>query len=219
MVRAIAYFRTSSAANTDGDSVHRQARAVEAFARASGYELDSCFWDAAVSGADPVESRPGFAGLLAQAGSAGVSVVLVEGADRFARSMLAQELGLSRLTAMGIRLITSVGVDLTDDSNPERVMIRHMAGAVAQYDKAKTVQRLRAGRERVRAATGRCEGRKAHVDLNPGLAREVRRLARRNPKTGRVRSLREIAVELAGLGFVAKGGRPYSPNVVSGMLR
>jgi len=219
MTRAIAYFRTSSATNTDGDSVHRQARAVEAFATAAGYDLDSCFWDAAVSGADPVESRPGFSALLRHAAESGALAILVESADRFARSILAQELGLARLTALGVRLITTAGVDLTDDSNPERVMIRHMAGAVAQYDKAKTVQRLRAGRDRVRASMGRCEGRKSHIENQPGLEREVRRLARRNPKTGKVRSLRQIATELASLGFVAKGGRPLSPNVVSGMLR
>lgn len=218
MTRAIAYFRTSSAANTDGDSVHRQARAVAAFSIAAGYELDSCFWDAAVSGADPVESRPGFAALLDRAVEAGVSAVLIENADRFARDLLAQELGLRQLAALGVRVVTAAGLDLSDDSSPERLLMRQIAGAVAGYDKAKTVQRLRAARDRKRALTGRCEGRKAHVETHPGLAREARRLARRNPKTGRVRSLRQIAAELAALGFAGKGGRPYSPNVVSGMI-
>ena len=218
MTRAIAYFRTSSATNADGDSVHRQARDVEAFASTTGYELDSCFWDAAVSGADPVESRPGFAALIAHAVNAGVSAVLIESADRFARDLLAQELGLRQLAALGVRVITASGLDLSDDSSPERLLMRQIAGAVAGYDKAKTVQRLRASRERKRALTGRCEGRKSHVDIHPGLSREVRRLARRNPKTGKVRSLRQIAAELASLGFVANGGRTLSPNVVAGML-
>jgi DNA invertase Pin-like site-specific DNA recombinase len=191
---------------------------VELYANAAGYDLDSCFWDAAVSGADPVESRPGFAALLKHVVESGVAVVLVESADRFARSILAQELGLAHLASLNVRLVTSGGVDLTDDSNPERVMIRHMAGAVAQYDKAKTVQRLRAGRDRVRAVTGRCEGRKAYTDLRPGLAREARRLARRNPKTGKVRSLRQIAVELAALGYPASSGKPLSHSVVREIL-
>lgn len=215
---SIAYFRTSAAANVEGDSVHRQARAVEAFAATTGYALDSCFWDAAVSGADPIESRPGFSALLAHALNSGVRVILVESADRFARSILAQELGLIRLSSAGIRLITTGGLDLTDDSNPERVMVRIMAGAVVMYDKAKTVQRLRAGRDRRRAETGRCEGRKSHIELNADLLRQTRRLARRNPKTGRVRSLRQIADELSALGYVGKGGRPYSHTVIARIL-
>lgn len=218
MPLAIAYFRTSAAANVEGDSVHRQARAVEGFAAGAGYDLDSCFWDAAVSGADPIESRPGFSALLDHAVAARVQVILVESADRFARSILSQELGLRLLAAAGVRLVTSAGVDLTDDTSPERVMMRHMAGAIAQYDKDKTVQRLKAGRDRVRREKGRCEGRKAHTAHHPKLEREARRLARKNPKTGRVRSLREIAVELAGLGFTAKSGNPYSHTVVARIL-
>ena len=41
IVQAIAYFRTSSAANVgeDKDTLKRQRAAVEAFAKAAGYEL------------------------------------------------------------------------------------------------------------------------------------------------------------------------------------
>jgi DNA invertase Pin-like site-specific DNA recombinase len=43
------------------------------------------FNDPAVSGADPLESRPGFAALLDRVENYGVRVVLVEDASRFAR--------------------------------------------------------------------------------------------------------------------------------------
>jgi DNA invertase Pin-like site-specific DNA recombinase len=58
-VEAVAYIRTSSAANvgTDKDSDKRQRAAIEAFAKRSGYELTGAFYDPAVSGADPIE-RP-----------------------------------------------------------------------------------------------------------------------------------------------------------------
>jgi DNA invertase Pin-like site-specific DNA recombinase len=57
---AIAYLRTSSAANvgTDKDSDKRQRAAIEAFAKRAGYELVDEFYDAAVSGADPIDMRP-----------------------------------------------------------------------------------------------------------------------------------------------------------------
>jgi DNA invertase Pin-like site-specific DNA recombinase len=54
--KALAYYRTSSAANVgaDKDSGKRQRAAVEAYAKAAGYEIVETFYDAAVSGADPV---------------------------------------------------------------------------------------------------------------------------------------------------------------------
>ena len=61
---ALAYLRTSSAANVGGDSDVRQRTAIAAYASANGLEIVGEFYDAAVSGADPVESRPGFAAML-----------------------------------------------------------------------------------------------------------------------------------------------------------
>jgi DNA invertase Pin-like site-specific DNA recombinase len=63
-VEAVAYIRTSSAANvgSDKDNDKRQPRAIEAFAKAAGYNIVAEFYDAAVSGADPVAEREGFAG-------------------------------------------------------------------------------------------------------------------------------------------------------------
>src|SRR3954466_11753185 len=64
---AVAYFRTSSAANVgaDKDSVQRQRDAVTAYAKAHGLEVVREFYDAAVSGADPIDQRPGFVEMLA----------------------------------------------------------------------------------------------------------------------------------------------------------
>ena len=57
--KAVAYLRTSSRTNVgaDKDSDKRQRAAIEAYAKAAGYEIVEEFYDAAVSGADPVE-RP-----------------------------------------------------------------------------------------------------------------------------------------------------------------
>ena len=45
-----------------------------------------------------------------------------------------------------------------------------------------------------------------------------KRLARRSPKTGEKRSLREIAVELAALGHVNGLGRPFAAAQVRRLL-
>lgn len=64
--QAVAYLRTSSAANVgaDKDSERRQGEAVQVFARSAGYEIIESYYDAAVSGADAVTARPGFSAML-----------------------------------------------------------------------------------------------------------------------------------------------------------
>ena len=142
---ALAYYRTSSAANvgTDKDSEKRQRQAIESFAKRGGFELVAEFYDAAVSGADPIQDRPGFAALLDRIEDNGVRTVLVEDASRFARELMAQELGITLLINRGVRLLTASGDDLTASDDPSRKMMRQIAGAFAEYEKARLVHKLR----------------------------------------------------------------------------
>jgi DNA invertase Pin-like site-specific DNA recombinase len=114
-------------------------------------------------------------------------------------------------------VLTTNGDDLTDTSDPSRVIMRQIAGSFAQYEKARVVAKLRAARERVRANKGKCEGRKSYLERDPDLVRQAKRLHRRSPK-GRRRSLREIAHELAAMGYVNKSGRLYSASCIRSML-
>ena len=50
------------------------------------------------------------------------------------------------------------------------------------------------------------------------VGKEARRLARKNPKTGQVRSLREISAELSKLGHNGPSGKPYGAESVKHML-
>ncbi len=216
---AIAYLRTSSAANVGGDSDQRQREAIQAYARGAGLEVVAEFYDAAVSGADPIEERPGFAAMLERIEGNGVKLVLVEDASRFARSVIAQELGVLVMAERGVRVLTASGDDLTNTDDPAKVMMRQIAGAFAQYEKARLVAKLKGARDRKSVQAGkRIEGRKGYDDTNPELVREAKRLARRNPKTGKTRSLREIATELAGLGHVTASGKPFSASQVQRLL-
>jgi DNA invertase Pin-like site-specific DNA recombinase len=217
--RALAYLRTSSAQNLGGDSDARQRAAIARFARAHGLELVGEFHDAAVSGADPIETRPGFAALLARLEGNGVRVVLVEDASRFARSVIAQELGVLAMRARGVRVLTAAGEDLTSTEDPAKVMMRQIAGAFAQYEKARLVAKLQGARDRKSAERGRrVEGRKSHAERNPELARAAKRLARKSPRTGRRRSLRGIAQALAELGFRTARGHAFSASQVQRLL-
>jgi DNA invertase Pin-like site-specific DNA recombinase len=46
--------------------------------------------------------------------------------------------------------------------DPTRVLMRQIFGAIAQYEKAMIVAKLRGARERMKAKEGRCEGRKPY---------------------------------------------------------
>lgn len=219
LTEAVAYIRTSSAANVgpDKDSDKRQLAAITAFAKRAGYVLVDTFNDAAVSGVDPIETRPGFARLLDKIEDNGVRTVIVEDASRFARELVTQELGILLLIERGVRVLTAGGDDLTDTSDPSRVMMRQIAGSFAQYEKTRLVAKLRAARERKRAAAGKCEGRKSISELHPDVALEAKRLRRKLPKGGRM-SLRQVAAELAKRGHLNERGKPFSPSSVLSIL-
>ena len=82
LVQAIRYLRTSSVTNAgqDKDSEKRQRLAIERYAKQAGFDVVDWFNDPAVSGADPIESRPGFGALLDRVEDNGVRIVLIEDA-------------------------------------------------------------------------------------------------------------------------------------------
>src|SRR3954470_6964965 len=135
---AIAYLRTSSAANVgaDKDSDKRQRDAIAAFAKRTGFVVVDEFYDPAVSGADPIETRPGFAALLDRIESNGVRTVVVEDASRFARDLVTQELGILALIGRGVRVLTVSGDDLTHTDDPFKVAMRQIAGAAGAMRRA-----------------------------------------------------------------------------------
>ena len=88
-----------------------------------------------------------------------------------------------------------------------------MLGAVAEFDKAMTVAKLRGARERKRATGLKVEGRKSHAEKRPEVVAEAKRLRRKRPKGGQ-RSYRQIATELLQAGYANSNGRPFSPSSI-----
>jgi DNA invertase Pin-like site-specific DNA recombinase len=219
-VEAIAYLRTSSLTNVgpDKDSDKRQRDAIMSFARHAGYSIIAEYFDPGVSGADPIEGRPGFKALLDRIVGNGVHVVIVEDASRFARTLMTQEAGIAMLVGLGVRVLTSRGDDLTDRDDEMRVAMRQIVGVFSQLEKTRLVKKLRQARDRKRAELGKCGGRKSHAEARPDVVREAKRLHRASPKNGERRSLRKIAEELAAMGYVNKNGQPYNPKSVKAMI-
>jgi DNA invertase Pin-like site-specific DNA recombinase len=216
--QAIGYIRTSSATNVgEGkDSDRRQRVAIERFAKRAGYELVDWFDDAAVSGADRIDARPGFSALLARIAGNGVRTVIVETANRFARDLMVQEVGFAMLRGLGITLIAADSPSSFLDDGPTSKLIRQILGAVSEFDKAMTVAKLKGARDRVRRRDGKCEGRKSYAERDPQLVDMARWL--RHNTDGRPYSLRQVSAELAGYGYVTPSGQHYSASAVASMI-
>jgi DNA invertase Pin-like site-specific DNA recombinase len=213
-VEAVGYLRTSSAANVgaDKDSEKRQRAAVASYAKAAGFDVVDWFNDPAVSGADPIETRPGFSALLDRIEGNGVRTVIVEDASRFARDLVTQELGIIALIKRGVRVLTANGDNLTDSSDPSRKMMRQIAGSFAEYEKARLVAKLKGARDRKRAETGKCGGRKSYAEARPEVVALAKELS------GQRMSYRKISAELAARGYTTATGKPYVPSAIQAML-
>ena len=73
--------------------------------------------------------------------------------------------------------------------------MRQIAGAFAEYEKARLVHKLRHARERVRQDLGKCEGRKTHAELRPEAVALAKKLRRASPKSGDRLSYRKISAQ------------------------
>ena len=219
LTSAVAYLRTSSAANvgSDNDSERRQREAVEAFARSAGYRIVETYHDAAVSGADPVTIRPGFSSMLERLLSNGVRTILVENASRLARDLITQETAYELLKARGIDLIAVDSPDSFVADTPTANLIRQVLGAVAEFEKAMLVEKLKGARERKRRETGRkVGGRKNYGEIEGGpemiaLAKKLHRY----PVNNRKRTLAEVSNALAAAGYLSSAGTSFSASAVS----
>ncbi len=167
------------------------------------------FFNLAVKGADAI---PGFAALLDRIEGNGVRIVLVEDASRFAGDLVAQELGILALINRDVRVLTADGTDMTDTSDPSRIMMRQIAASFAQYEKARLASKLRAARERKRAETGKCGGRKTYAETRPEVVAFAKKLH------GQRLSDRKISAELARQGHLTANGRPFVASAIQPML-
>jgi DNA invertase Pin-like site-specific DNA recombinase len=96
----------------------------------------------------------------------GVRCILVESPDRFARDLTVQLTGHDFLKSMGIALIPATAPDFFTEDTPTAVLVRQVLGAIAQFEKTSLVAKLKAARDRKKASTGKCGGRKP--TLRPG---------------------------------------------------
>jgi len=124
-------------------------------------------------------------------------------------------IGHDYLKRLGVVLIPASAPDFFLEDRPTAVLVRQVLGAIAQFEKATTVAKLKAARDRKREESGKCEGRKTYAERDPELVAKAKELSEQRPRL----SLREIAADLCRLGKTTPRGLPYSASAVASMLR
>jgi DNA invertase Pin-like site-specific DNA recombinase len=217
MTNAYAYLRVSGLGQVDGDGFPRQLAAIKKYAAANDLRVTKVFQEEGVSGTTELEGRAALKEMLEALASNGARTVVIERLERLARDLMVQENIIADLRKRGFEIISVAEPDLCSN-DPSRVLMRQIFGSIAQYDRAMTVAKLRGARERIKAATGQCEGRKAY-GKHPAHQGESIVIRRIHALRSEGLPLLTIASTLNAEGFTSRSGKTWHPTQVSRILQ
>jgi DNA invertase Pin-like site-specific DNA recombinase len=121
----------------------------------------------------------------------------VESPDRFARDLTIQVTGHDFLKTLGIALIPATAPEFFTEDTPTAVLVRQVLGAIAQFEKTSLVAKLKAARDRKKAATGKCGGRRSYCEARPDVVALAKQLQARGMSLRKIRPA-NCAVRAAG---------------------
>jgi DNA invertase Pin-like site-specific DNA recombinase len=223
-MRIFSYIRVSGLGQVDKDGPIRQRKAIVDFCVKYTLTHAAEFFEGGVSGTIDGMDRPQFAEMLTKAdtfnagcflSSLHIDGIVVECMDRLARDLMVSELLLRECRNRNIKVFCADQGELTDvasdSGDPTRTMFRQILGAIAQWNKSVTVNKLRGARVRARANGGRCEGRKPYGLIDPKEA-EVKSIIKM--LEGDKISYSHIAARLNLQGMKTRMGLPWSKETV-----
>lgn len=143
MVRPAIYARVSSEQQAQHSTIESQISALRERVRSDGLSLDEelCFVDDGYSGSSLV--RPALERLRDVAWAGGFTRLYVHSPDRLARKYAWQVLLVEELQRGGIELIF---LNRTIGVSPEEDLLLQMQGMIAEYERAKIMERSRRGK-------------------------------------------------------------------------
>ena len=174
MRKAFAYLRVSGKGQVKGDGFPRQLKAIREYTKGHDIRIVKIYREEGVSGTKDLENRPALLEMMHALHANGVKLILIEKLDRLARDLMIQETIIGDLRKDGFNLVSVTEPDLCQD-DPTRKLMRQIFGAIAEYEKTMIVIKLRGARQRKKARTGRCEGRKPYGHY-PGEKSVVERM-------------------------------------------
>jgi DNA invertase Pin-like site-specific DNA recombinase len=222
MARLVAYLRVSTDRQAEhGLGLEIQAAAIRTWAKHNRHRIVLWASDEGVSGSNGLETRHALPQALAALQSRTAAGLVVYRLDRLARDLVLQEQLLAEIKRLRADVYTTSAAEagyLADDpDDPSRKLIRHIIGAVNEYERAMIGLRLRTGRARKGHKGGyaygppplgyRAEGRQLVADDH-----EQRVVERIRALRAEGRSLRQIADTLTAEGFKPKRSTTWHPG-------
>lgn len=215
MLKAFGYLRVSGKSQVDTDGFPRQRLAIEGYAAEHDIEVCGYFEEKALCGKTEWEDRPAWVEMLRATN--GIKTIVIERLDRLARDLMVQEHILADLKQRGIELISTNEPDLGSE-DATRVLMRHIVGAVAQYDRTMTVLKLKGARDRKKAECRKCKlpaDADSHLDgtcvYAPGKCEGAHAFGKHPDKPEEKRAL-ELMVGL-------RGGGMSTPDIAAALNR
>jgi DNA invertase Pin-like site-specific DNA recombinase len=218
--KAVGYLRVSTDEQHLGPEAQRGA--IEAWAAREGVQVTAWHVDAGVSGATPIEDRPGLVAALASLREHGAGVLVVAKRDRIARDVVVAAMAERAAAALGARLIAADGT--ANGDTPADAFMRTVIDGAAAYERGLIRARTKAALA-VKKARGERVGA---VPFGQRLAGDGRTLVPHAEELAvleRVRvlrtsglSVRAIVAALATENHVSRSGRPFSKGSVENML-
>lgn len=218
--KCFSYVRVSSRpqAGEDRDGFARQRAAINRLVGESDLYVVQEFSDA-LGGDNEWENRPGFSAMVDAIMSNGVRTVVIEDLTRLARAYVVQEMVLVFLASMGVSLISAAtGENITESmqQDPTKKLLVQLQGVISEWQKNHLVRKLRAARQRKRAATGRCEG-VLPFGAKPGEAETLATILRYHHQAGH--GAQWIATRLNRDGVPTRKGGRWRSSTVGGILQ
>lgn len=218
--KAVGYVRVSTAEQHLGPEAQRAS--IEAWARAHGVEVVAWHVDQGVSGATPVERRPGLLAALASLREHRAGRLVAAKRDRIARDVVTAAMLERAAVASGARVVSAAGEGNGDA--PADQFMRTVIDGAAAYERGLIRARTKAALA-AKAARGERVG---GIPFGFALAADGKRLEplpHEQATIERIASLsaagvsqRGIARELEAAGVVSRSGRPFTQTQVARIL-
>lgn len=221
-MKVIAYCRVS----TDKQAEHGlglvvQRKAITAWAKANGCVIVAWHTDEGISGSNGLDTRPGLAEAFRQLEAGKADALVVYRLDRLARKLGSQITWIERLESRGRQVLSVTEPDVGADEM--RVLVRQIMGAIAEYERATIVRRMKDGRALKAERGGFAYGAPAYGQRAQNgelVADEAEQLAigRIRELSGAGKSLRQVCDALAAEDIRPKRGERWYPATVARVL-
>lgn len=217
---AVGYVRVSTEDQNLGPEAQRAA--ISSWAARQDVRIAATFEDHGVSGASPLDRRPGLLAAVAGLREHGAGVLVAAKRDRIARDVVIAATVERTAALAGAVVRTTDGS--SDASGPEGGMMRGIVDVFAQYEREVIRARTRAALA-VKKTRGERVGEipygfrlstdGVHIEEDP-LEQLVLVAARELRAAGR--SQRAIGGELAARGLLSRTGKPFGKTQIARML-